>query len=179
MVPSNPAPKLPIPSKYIAPLYPIIQSYAEKSNTLLEIGLGSAQGATLAIRKVWDDRPADPKQLWVSVGTVPPVGAFRPAAKAWKFAYNMVQAHELMAKLMPDLILIDGNYTKAELVEEMKRAFVICTPQTTWLIHDICKRGKSNADMLGGIQDFLGRRKNWRFQLLALHSHGLGALIPL
>lgn len=169
----------PTPNKYISALLPMIEKYAGQSLRLIEDNIQAGDGATLAIRKTWDTRPAITSQIWVSVGAKPK-GNLVPTAKAWRLAANEKQAIQMVGRVPVDLIIIDRNCSKDEFLRLLVNYSAVAGPKTVWLFHDICRHGVANTAMLTGIQEFLSKNKiKYRYQTLATVSHGLGALVPI
>lgn len=162
---------------------PVLEKYASKASSVLEIGCECGDGSTRAfIRGLVASKAVD--KIMVSVDMKDFINAEdRPTVPFWHFykGNSMLDStFEEVNKIADgrkfDIIFIDTEHNYDVLKRELEVWKSASKPTTAWLFHDTYMQEKYNH-MTDAIKEFASVNTSWEYKDLSIKCNGLGALI--
>lgn len=159
---------------------PALREFARNSSFVLEIGVDTGDGSTLAFTEGMEQRGGEDR-LFVSVDILPDYILHRPQVPYWHFVVGDSRAVDTLLQVSgishgrkADLIFIDTHHTPEQISKELVVWQHMAKPSTTWLFHDTYMMGQYNV-MTDAIKEFASTH-GWIYEDYSTEGHGLGMM---
>jgi cephalosporin hydroxylase len=160
----------------------IAEAARASNGFVLELGVASGTGSTIAIQEGLADHP---NPLHISVDHQDYM-AIKPEVPWWHLVMGDSRRLETVNKALqviplvegrrlPGLIFVDTDHTYKQMAAELAVWSALATDETVWLFHDTWMFGNRNDDMIRAITEFAGA-KGWTFEDFRPVPHGLGRM---